>query len=87
MKALIYGSPICPDCVELQRILQEKNADYDYVNITENTANMKAFLQLRDSRKEFDDIRRNRYIGIPVMLLEDKLYFYEDILRIFAACV
>lgn len=66
-----YGTGICPDCVEANKLLSEKQIDCDYVDITESTANLKEFLKLRDHRSEFAEIKEEGHIGIPCFLKED----------------
>lgn len=66
-----YGTELCPDCVEAERLLKDKKIEYDYVRITETTANLKEFLKLRDGRTEFEEIKKEGYIGIPCFLMED----------------
>ena len=44
---------------------------FDYVDITVSTANMKEFLHLRDTRKEFDAVKKAGSIGVPCFLKED----------------
>ena len=50
----MYGSMLCPDCVEAKEYFEKINYKYDFVNITESMANLKEFLHLRDTRKEFE---------------------------------
>lgn len=61
----MYGTNICPDCVAAERILKEKLIPFEYVGITENTANLKEFLKLRDSLPLFDAVKEAGGIGIP----------------------
>lgn len=67
----LYGSMICPNCVEAQTVLREKGVVYEYIDITGSTANLKEFLHLRDSRPEFDEKREDGSIGIPCFLWEN----------------
>lgn len=78
-KPIVYGTPICPDCQPIREYLDSKGFEYDYVDITAQIMNLKEFLALRDSRAEFDVMRENKYVGIPVLLMDDKVYFYEEI--------
>ena len=43
----------------------------DYVDITVSTANMKEFLYLRDTHREFDAVKKAGAIGVPCFLQED----------------
>lgn len=64
----VYGCEICIDCKNFKYINEKRNLNIKFIDITENTENMKEFLNLRDKRKEFDIIRENGKIGIPAFL-------------------
>lgn len=66
-----YGTSLCPDCVEADKQLAEKEIACEYICITESTANLKEFLALRDARPEFEEVKREGGIGIPSFLKED----------------
>lgn len=66
-----YGADICPDCVEAHALLAQKGIAAEFVDITANTANLKAFLALRDSRPEFEPVKQAGGIGIPAFVWED----------------
>ena len=66
-----YGSPLCPDCQEATAILQERNVQTEFVNITASMKELKEFLALRDSREEFIEVKKNGWVGIPCFLRED----------------
>ena len=36
-----------------------------------NPTGLKAFLKLRDNHSAFDDVKKNGYIGIPALVLEN----------------
>ena len=65
VKLTVYGSPLCGDCVETERVFQERGIEYEFVNITESIANLKAFLAFRDQDERFADIRGLGRVGIP----------------------
>ena len=67
----VYGSEICGDCREFKALMAERGFAVDYVDITEDVANLRAFLQLRDHEKAFDEVRERGSIGIPVFVKED----------------
>ena len=67
----LYGAPICADCREVKRLLDEKGIAYEYVDITESTKNLRAFLAMRDSLPVYDAIRAEGRIGIPSFGWED----------------
>ena len=59
------------------------NYKYEFVNITESMANLKEFLHLRDTRKEFEEVKSLKYVGIPAILTdENKIIVGEDVFKI-----
>ena len=67
----VYGSEICIDCREFKALMQERGFEVEYVDITESTANLRAFLQLRDHEQAFDEVKARGGIGIPAFVRED----------------
>lgn len=67
----VYGSEICIDCRMFKELRAERGFEVEYVDITENTANLRAFLQLRDHEKAFDEVKEHGGIGIPAFVRED----------------
>ena len=67
----MYGTPLCPDCVEAEAELAEKRIPFENVDITASTANLKAFLKLRDENPLFDAVRAEGGIGVPCFVLDD----------------
>lgn len=67
----VYGMRICLDTVECCEALKKAGVEFEYLDFAEKTANLKAFLKLRDSSPLFDDARREGNIGIPCIQRED----------------
>lgn len=67
----IYGSMMCPDCVECRKDLDEAGVEYTYLDFAEDLRNLKAFLALRDTDPAFAQVREEGRIGIPCILGED----------------
>ena len=79
----MYGSILCPDCVEAKEYFKKINYKYEFVNITESMTSLKEFLHLRDTRKEFDEVKSLGYVGIPAILTDDnKIILDDDVLKI-----
>lgn len=79
----VYGSMLCPDCVEAKEYFEKVNYKYEFINITESMKNLKEFLSLRDNRKEFDDVKKLGYIGIPAILTDDnKIILGDEVLQV-----
>ena len=66
-----YGTMVCKECVEARERLNEAGVLFDYVDISVSVGNMKEFLHLRDSRKEFDAVKKAGAIGVPCFLKDD----------------
>lgn len=67
----IYGSMLCPDCVQCRQELDKAGVAYEYLDFSDGLANLKAFLAIRDSSDLFDSARENGGIGIPCIVKED----------------
>lgn len=68
---IIYGSMLCPDCVQCRKELDDAGVIYEYREITENLGYMKEFLRLRDENTLFAPIKAEGKIGIPCILRAD----------------
>ena len=67
----VYGSEICIDCRNFKEIMAERGFEVEYIDMTENTANLRAFLKLRDSEAAFEPVKERGGIGIPAFVRED----------------
>lgn len=67
----IYGSMLCPDCVQCREELDQKGVAYEYLDFSDNLRNLKEFLALRDGNPAFASVKEEGRIGIPCILLSD----------------
>jgi glutaredoxin-related protein len=67
----VYGTDICIDCRNYKAIQAKRKFEAEFINITENTANLREFLSIRDQDSIFDAVRENGGIGIPLFVRED----------------
>ena len=67
----IYGSMLCPDCVDCCRELKEAKVEFEFRDFGDAMVNLKEFLKLRDESPLFDGIRAAGKIGIPCILRDD----------------
>ena len=67
----IYGSRLCPDCVQCCRDLEESKVEFEYFDFSDSLKYLKEFLKLRDSSSAFDAVRAEGKIGIPCIVRED----------------
>lgn len=67
----VYGTQLCPDCVECKYNLDQNNIEYVDVDINKQLKNLKEFLRLRDSEDIFNEAKEKGYIGIPALVTDD----------------
>lgn len=68
----IYGSMLCPDCVQCREDLDKAGGEYEYLDFSENLKNLKEFLSIRDQSPLFAEVKKEERIGIPCILREDE---------------
>ena len=61
----------------MKEFLSNNGIIYEYIDITDNMRNLKIYLKLRDTRPEFEEIKRIGRVGIPFIMLDngEKLIF------------
>jgi len=67
----VYGTEICIDCRNYKAIQAARGFEAEFIDITENTTNLKEFLVLRDREPVFESIKANSGIGIPLFVNDD----------------
>nr|MBP3283802.1 hypothetical protein [Treponema sp.] len=79
----VYGSKMCPDCIELEKAFESEKVEYEYHDITGDLRELKAFLALRDSNPKFDKAKAKGLIGIPIVQTEDGTltFKWQDFLK------
>lgn len=85
MKLKFFMSEKCPGCVETIDKLQKAGIEYEMINITDSMKNLKEFLKFRDNREEFESIKKENRVGIPMITDEKTIVFFQSIedLRVF----
>ena len=73
----VYGTDICIDCRNYKAIQMNRGFEAEYIDIIENTANMKEFLKIRDLDPVFDSVKENHGIGVPLFVREDGLKTFD----------
>ena len=71
MKYTLFFSDKCPDTPASVQKLQDKNIDYQEINITDSMPNLKQFLKLRDNRDEYNSVKEAGSVGVPSLLIDD----------------
>ncbi|KUO70522.1 MAG: hypothetical protein APF77_09985 [Clostridia bacterium BRH_c25] len=61
----------------MKEFLSNNGINYEYIEITDSIRNLKIYLKLRDTRPEFDEIKRIGRVGIPFIIINngEKLIF------------
>jgi glutaredoxin-related protein len=67
----IYGSMLCPDCVQCRQDLDKAGVAYEYLDFADDLRNLKDFLTIRDGSDMFSDVRCEGRIGIPCIVKEN----------------
>ena len=67
----IYGSRLCPDCVDCCKDLNAAGTHYVFLDFADDVNNLKEFLKLRDALPVFDEAKREGKIGIPCIVHPD----------------
>lgn len=67
----IYGSMLCPDCVQCREELDKAGVSYEYLDFSDSLKNLKEFLAIRDSNPQFASVREAGSIGIPCLVDDD----------------
>ncbi len=68
---IIYGTDLCPDCVNCKADLDRAGAVYEYRNFSENLLYLKEFLAIRDQNPLFAPVKEAGKIGIPCIVEEN----------------
>lgn len=67
----VYGADICIDCRNYKAIQKNRGFEAEYIDIVENTLNLREFLQIRDQDLVFVPVKEHGGIGIPLFVRED----------------
>ena len=67
----IYGSLLCPDCVQCKNDLAAAGIEFVYLDFSDDLRNLKAFLAIRDADPLFEEVKQRGSIGIPCIVEED----------------
>ena len=67
----IYGSLLCPDCVQCKNDLTAAGVEFEYLDFAEDLRNLKTFLSIRDSDPQFAAVKERGGIGIPCIVEEN----------------
>ena len=77
MMMKVYGTEICIDCRNYKAIQSKRGFEAEYIDITENTKNLREFLEIRDSDPVFEAVKERHGIGIPLFVREDGVKTFD----------
>lgn len=55
----------------MKEFLSSNNIKFAYVDITGSMFNLKMYLKYRDSRPEFEEIKKSGRVGVPFIVVND----------------
>ena len=67
----IYGSEMCPDCINCKYNFDKFNIEYEFIDINKSLRDLSTFLQMRDNNPIFDHCKEINDIGLPAIIKED----------------
>lgn len=73
----VYGAEICVDCRNYKAIQKSRGFEAEYIDIIENTKNLKEFLEIRDVDPVFEPVKERHGIGIPLFVREDGVKTFD----------
>ena len=61
----------------MKEFLSDNGIEFEYIEITDSMRNLKIYLKLRDTRPEFEEIKKLGRVGIPFIMIGngEKLIF------------
>lgn len=63
----------------MKEFLSKNGIEFEYIDITDSMRNLKIYLRLRDTRPEFDEIKKIGRVGIPfVMINNGEKFIFEQ---------
>lgn len=69
---IIYGSMLCPDCVQCRIDLDRAGVAYEFLDFADSLTNLRQFLSIREG-SVFDEVRAKGSIGIPCIVDGEKV--------------
>jgi len=63
----------------LKEFLSDNGISFEYIDITDSMKNLKIYLKLRDTRPEFDEIKKLGRVGVPfIMIGNGEKFIFEQ---------
>jgi glutaredoxin-related protein len=67
----VYGANNCEDTYEAVEKLKKMSVKFEFFDFCESSANLRAFLNMRDKEPIFDKVKEEGVIGIPCFVKPD----------------
>ncbi|MEA4845921.1 MAG: hypothetical protein VB106_01680 [Clostridiaceae bacterium] len=63
----------------MKEFLSNNGINFEYIDITDSMKNLKIYLRLRDTRPEFEEVKKIGRVGIPFIMIGngEKLIFEQ----------
>lgn len=63
----------------MKEFLSDNGISFEYIDITDSMKNLKIYLKLRDTRPEFDEIKKLGRVGVPfIMIGNGEKFIFEQ---------
>lgn len=62
----------------MKEFLSQNGIEFEYIDITDSMRNLKIYLKLRDTRPEFDEVKKAGRVGIPFVMINNGERFIFD---------
>lgn len=62
----------------MKEFLSSKGIEFTYFDITGNILYLRSFLKIRDTREEYSEIKEKGRVGIPLVVVDDRLFFTPE---------
>lgn len=67
----IIGSSFCKNTLAALEEIKSNNLEYEFYDISSSLENLKKYLELRDGEEIYNQVKKEKRIGIPSFILED----------------
>lgn len=67
----IYGSHLCPDCIDCKLSLDRNLIPYEFRDVSDNIRYLHDFRKRRDTLPLFDHAKKIHDIGLPTLIFDD----------------
>ena len=64
----------------MKEFLSNNGIEFEFIDITDSMRNLKIYLKLRDTRSEFEEIKKIGRVGLPFIMIGngEKLLFEQS---------